>query len=332
VPFELSVQPPGVAFELVALPSEPAPAAKKTAAAITAAPLWRGGVATLKVFALRERGFTGPITLSAEGLPPGVTCAGGLIREGKDVGYVSFTAEDKAAAWGGAVRVIGKSGEVSKVARGATVVRATPDITKGAVYTRLTKEVPLGVVASDAPVLIEPEAPLYEVDVKGKLSVPLKVTRRDAFADAVKLTALGLVDATPPTADVAAKAAASKFEVDVTKLKLTPGDYAVVLQGTAKFKPKSDDPKAKPKEAVAVIHSKPFTLRVKPEVKVEAKPVAKPEAKPAAKPAPEAKPASKPAPAPAPAAKPMPAPAAKPEFKPAAKPEAKPTAKPEAKK
>jgi hypothetical protein len=180
--------------------------------------------------------------------------------------------------------------------------------------------------------LIEPEAPLYEVDAKGKLSVPLKVTRRDAFADAVKLTALGLVDATPPTADVAAKAAASKFEVDVTKLKLTPGDYAVVLQGTAKFKPKSDDPKAKPKEAVAVIHSKPFTLRVKPEVKVEAKPVAKPEAKPAAKPAPEAKPASKPAPAPAPAAKPMPAPAAKPEFKPAAKPEAKPTAKPEAKK
>ena len=301
VPFELSVQPPGVAFELVALPSEPPPAAKKTAAAIAAAPLWRGGVATLKVFALRERGFTGPITLSAEGLPPGVTSLGGLIGEGRDTGFISFSADEKAAAWGGAVRVIGKSGDVTKTARGATLVRAVADMTKAAVFTRLTKEVPLGVVETEAPLLIEPSAAEYATDVKSKLSVPLKVTRRDGFADAVKLTVLGLA-AAPSTVDVAAKAAAGKFDADIAKLKLTPGDYSVVLQGTAKFKPKSDDPKAKPKEVVAVVHSKPFLVHVK----LEPPPPPKSDPKPAA-----------------PAAKA----AAKPDAKPAAKPEAKPEAK-----
>jgi hypothetical protein len=221
----------------------------------------------MKTVALRERGFTGAITLSAEGLPPGVTCLGGLIAEGRDVGYVSFTADAKAEPWGGAVRIVGKNGDVSKTARGATVVRATPDIAKGATYTRFTKETVLDVVASDSPILIEPEAPLYEVTSKGKLSVPLKATRSKEFTDAMKLTALGLVDATPPTADIAAKGVTGKFEADIAKLKLAPGDYSVVLQSSAKFKPKNDDPKAKPKEVTATVHSKPFTIRVTAEAK-----------------------------------------------------------------
>ncbi len=270
VPFELSVQAPGTAFELVVVPSEIAPA-KKTAVAIFASPLWRGGVATMKVVALRERGFTGAIALTAEGLPAGVTCLGGAVAAGKDVGYVSFTADEKAEPWGGGVRIIGESGDVSKTARGATVVRATPDTAKGATYTRFTKETVLDVVASEAPVLVEAEAPVYEVTTKGKLSVPLTATRRNAFADALKLTALGLVDATPPTADIAAKAPAGKFEADIAKLKLAPGDYSVVLQTTAKFKPNSDDPKAKPKDVTATVHSKPFTIRVTQEAKTEVK-------------------------------------------------------------
>jgi hypothetical protein len=268
-----------VAFELVAIPSEIAPAAKKTAAVISSAPLWRGGLSTFKVVALRERGFTGLITLSAEGLPPGVADLGGMIAEGRDVGYISFSAEEKAEPWGGAVRIVGKSGDVSKVARGATVVRATPDITKGAIDTRLTKEVALGVVASDAPLLIEPSAPVYEVATTGKIDVPLKLTRRAEFADAVKMTVIGLGAATPPlTVDVAAKGLAGSLKGDVAKLKLTPGDYPVVLQTTAKFKLKVDDPKAKPKDAVATVHSKPFIVRVTTAPKPAPKPVAQPAA------------------------------------------------------
>ena len=270
VPFKLSVQPPGVAFELVALPSEAAPA-KKTAATITSAPLWRGGVATFKVVALRERGFTGPITLSAEGLPPGVTALGGLISEGRDVGYISFSADDKSEPWGDAVRIIGKSGDVAKIARGATVVRATADMTKAAVYTRFTREIGLGVVASEAPLLVEPAATIYEVTTTGKIDVPLKLTRRAGFADAVKLTALGSLTP-PPTIDIAAKGVSGSLSLDVAKLKLKPGDYPVHLQTTAKFKHQPSDPKAKPKDVVATVHSKSFIVRVTTAPKPEPKP------------------------------------------------------------
>ena len=262
-PFELSVRPPGTAFQLVALPSD-APPAKKTTTAILAAPLWRGGVSAMKVIALRERGFTGPIALSAEGLPPGVTCPGGLIPQGKDVGYLTFAAEAKAEPWGGAVRIVGKSGDVTATARGGTVIRATANTAKDPIFTRLTQEVALGVAASDAPMLVEPETVVHEVAANGKLSVPLKVTRH-GFDDAVKLSALAIGDpAAPPAAAIAAKATSGKLELDIAKLKLAPGDYPVVLQTTAKFQHKpGDDPKAKAKEVTAVIHSQPFTIRVK---------------------------------------------------------------------
>ena len=94
--------------------------------------------------------------------------------------------------------------------------------------------------------------------------MPLKLTRRQDFADAVKLTVLGLGVAAPPVVDVAAKSPTGKLDLDVAKLKLAPGDYSVVLQSSAKFKHKrNDDAKAAAKDVVATVHSKPFTLRVK---------------------------------------------------------------------
>jgi hypothetical protein len=264
VPFELSVRPPGTAFQLVALPSDAPAAAKKTTTAIIAAPLWRGGVAAMKVIALRERGFTGPIVLSAKGLPPGVTSPGGLIPQGKDMGYVTFAAEANAAPWGGAVRILGKSGDVTTTACGATVIRATANTAKDPIFTRLTQEVALGVAAADSPLKVEPETAVYEVAAKGKLSVPLKITRH-GFDDGFKLTALGIGDAAAaPTVAIAAKGTSGKLELDIAKLKLPAGDCPVLLQTTAKFSHKpGDDPKAKAKEVIADIHSMPFTIRVK---------------------------------------------------------------------
>lgn len=245
------------------MPSE-APPVKKTAVAVLAAPLWRGGVSTYKVVALRERGFTGAITLSAEGMPAGVTCLGGMIPQGKDSGFVTFAATEQAEGWGGAVRILGRNGEVTRVARGATVVRATPDTARAPIYTRLTQEVGMGVVPSLSPLLVEAEAPLYEVAATAKASVPLKLIRHQDFADAVKLTVLGLGVAVPPVVDVAAKGVAGKVDLDIAKLKLAPGDYPVVLQTSAKFKHKrNDDAKAAAKDVTATVHSKPFTLRVK---------------------------------------------------------------------
>jgi hypothetical protein len=261
VPFELYVGKPSNAFQLVALPSEITDA-KKTTTAIYAAPLWRGGLSTVKVYAQRERGNTAAIALTATGLPPGVTVVDGLIPADQNIGYLSFQADPKAAAWAGAVKVQGTCNDFKTTAQGAIVIRPTANTAREAIYTRLTQEVPLAVVAHDAPVLIAPELPMHEATATAKLSVKLKLTRSASFTDALKLTALGIGGATPPVSTIAAKANEGTLELDLAKLKLTPGVHHIVLQSTAKF-PHSTDGKAKPKDLTATVHSKPIVLTVK---------------------------------------------------------------------
>ena len=257
-PFELTVQPAGADFDLVAIPSAPPKAKAATTVEVNAAPLWRGGVAVLKVFALRRNGFNGAIELNTDGLPADVKFLGGTIREGQSTGYAAFFAEETAKEWAGAVKLHGKTG---CAARGATPLFKVASTAKESVLTRLTEEVVLGVVASDAPVTIEAVTQVVETDGTAKLSIPLKVTRRGDCTEAIKLASLGIDGL---TADIAAKAADGKLEVDVAKLKLPAGDHPLVLQAVVKFKhQRGDDPKTA-KELTFLVHSKPVIIRVKP--------------------------------------------------------------------
>ncbi len=257
-PFELTIRPAGGDFDLVAVPVGPPKAKGVTSVEIAAAPLWRGGVALLKVYAMRRGGFNDAIELAADGLPPDVKFLGGLIREGQGAGYAAFYAEENAGEWAGAVKLHGKSGGP---AHGATLQFKVGNTARESVLTRLTDEVVLGVTPSDAPVTIEPESPVVESDGGAKLSIPLKVTRRGDCVDALKLASVGIDGL---AADIPAKATGGKLEVDVAKLKLPPGDHLVALQAIVKFKHKrGDDPKAAAKEMAFLVHSKPVTIRVK---------------------------------------------------------------------
>jgi len=154
------------------------------------------------------------------------------------------------------------------------VVFKVANTAKEGPVTRFTDEVVLGVVASDAPVLVEAENKVFESAANTKLSIPLQVKRRADCTDALKLTALGLGDAAVEV-DVAAKAVVSKLDLDLAKLKLAPGDYQVVLQGTVKFKHKrGDDAKATAKDLTFLVHSKPVNIHVLP-VEKAPQPVAK---------------------------------------------------------
>jgi hypothetical protein len=257
-PFELTVQPAGGDYDLVAIPSA-LPKGKATTMEVNAAPLWRGGVAVMKVFALRRGGFNGAIELAADALPADVKFLGGSIREGQSVGHASFFAEETAKDWAGAVKLHGKSGGA---ARGATALFKVANTAKESTLTRLTDEVAMGVVASDAPVTVEAAGAMFETDGKGKLSIPLQVKRRGDCNDEIKLASIGIDGL---TVDIAAKATSGKLEVDVAKLKLPAGDHSFLLQGTVKFKHKrSEDPKAAAKDLVFLVHSKPVVIRVKP--------------------------------------------------------------------
>ncbi len=258
-PFELTVRPAGGEFDLVAMPAELPKAKNASTVEVTSAPLWRGGVAVMKVFALRSGGFSGAIELAADGLPPDVKFLGGMVREGQGTGYAAFFAEESAKGWAGAVKLHGKTGGLA--AKGATALFKVGNTTRESVFTRLADEVVLGVVGADAPATIETAAPVFESDGKARLVIPLTVKRRGDFTDAIKLASLGIEGV---AADIPAKAAEGKAEIDVAKLKLAPGDHLLILQAAVKHKhQRLDDPKAAAKDITSLVHSKPVIIRVK---------------------------------------------------------------------
>ncbi len=189
----------------------------------------RNGIAALEIIAPNRNALSEPIELKATNLPAGVTCLGGFIGKGQSLGYIAFQATADAPA-GGTI--------LSGIPQSRFVSFPVADATKDNLLYRTTGAPALGVSTQASPALIQTEkTDILEVAADAKLEIALKVTRHADFADALKLKSLGLIDAAKaPEADIAAKAVAGKFTLDVKALKLAPGDYGLILQGPAKMK------------------------------------------------------------------------------------------------
>lgn len=205
------------------------PGAKVKGAEIGSSNVLRGGIAALEVIAPNRNSLSEPIELKAAKLPAGVTCLGGFIGKGQSLGYIAFQAAADAPAGASILNEIPQSRFVS-----FSVVEAARD----SVLYRTTGSPALGVSTQPAPAFVQTEkTDILEVASDAKLEIALKVTRHADFTDALKLKALGLIDATKaPEADISAKATTGKLTLDVKALKLAPGDYGFILQGPAKMK------------------------------------------------------------------------------------------------
>ncbi|MEX0716442.1 MAG: hypothetical protein WD066_07645 [Planctomycetaceae bacterium] len=71
--------------------------------------LRRGDNVAALVLAVRRDGFTGPIEVFAEDLPPGVTCAPAAVGENSTGAELVFAAAANAKAWSGRIRIRGKA-------------------------------------------------------------------------------------------------------------------------------------------------------------------------------------------------------------------------------
>jgi hypothetical protein len=205
------------------------PGAKTKGAELGSANVPRGGIAALEIIAPNRNAMSEPIELKAEKLPAGVTCLGGFIGKGQSLGYIAFQASADAPTGASILGGIPQSRFASF---------AVADATKDNILYRTTGAPALGVSIQPAPASVQTEkTDILEVAPDAKLEIALKVTRHADFTEAIKLKALGLIDAAKaPEADIPAKAAAGKFTLDVKALKLAPGDYGFILQGPAKMK------------------------------------------------------------------------------------------------
>lgn len=206
------------------------PGAKTKTAESGSSNVPRNGIAALEVVAPNRNALSEAIELKAENLPAGVTCLGGFIGKGQSLGYIAFQAAADAPAGASVLSGISKSQFVSY---------NVTDMTKESPLYRISGAPALGVSTQTAPAFVQTEkTDILEVAADAKLDIALKVTRHAEFTDALKLKVLGLIaDITKaPEADIAAKAVAGKFTLDVKTLKLAPGDYGIILQGPAKMK------------------------------------------------------------------------------------------------
>lgn len=195
---------------------------------IPSANVWRQGMTAIEVFLPGRSASSEFANLTVTNLPQGVTCLGGFVGKGQSLGYIGFRASEDAPQ---GASVLGG------LTRTAFLNWAVKDTGREVMSTRITALPALGVVAEQAPAIIECITPgVPETGPDGKLELAFKAMRHSACTDALKLKVLGLVDvAKAPELTIPAKGLEGKLMLDVKALKLPPGEYGFILQGPAKM-------------------------------------------------------------------------------------------------
>ncbi|MEX0938777.1 MAG: PPC domain-containing protein [Pirellulales bacterium] len=194
--YRIVIGPPRPDFELVAVARRdqiPNPQERVEQASPL---LRRGGTTSLDLLALRRDGYGEPIQVTVENLPEGVRATPCVIGSGETRATLVLSAAEDAGAWRGPIRMVGR-GKIgdAEVVREASSGSVTWEAANGNERSRarLTTGIMLAVVEIEqAPVLVELGADGVSAPQGGKVSVPLKVTRRQGFAAEITLQPVGL--------------------------------------------------------------------------------------------------------------------------------------------
>lgn len=263
--YRLAVRPETPDFRVAVLPEFPNDANANPQ--VWPAQLAKGGAMHLTAVVLRQGGFAGPVELSVEGLPGGVSCAGATVGGNQNSTRLVLTAEESAADWAGPIRVLarGQVGEQTllRVCRAATIVANGAPAQKLPAQTRLSRQLSLGVQGT-APFASQLATARTEVVQSARLDLPVKVTRRGEFQGAVALTGANLPDkvqndtVTVPAGQT--DGLARLFFAQDTP----PGTYTLHLSASGPV-PFTKNADGKDKKDLAVVTpSTPVTVIVKP--------------------------------------------------------------------
>lgn len=213
--------------------------------------LAKGGAAVFAVFVFRFDGFADAIELSADKLPPGVSCPPQTIGPGQTRGTLVLVCDKDAEDWEGFVTITGKSGELEHTARpftvtwapiGAQQVQPPPN---SPMITRMDRGPGMALaIRGDAPFTLTPADTELKVRAGGKVDVTLKVARDAKFKDPI-----ALFSATPnigprqqgnqplpPVGTAQPNSSELKLSLDIPN-NLPPGTHTLVLRGQSAAPP-----------------------------------------------------------------------------------------------
>jgi hypothetical protein len=245
--YRLAIRKETPDFRLVAMAVQPPKVNNDSRIAYTWTPLLRRNeTQVIRVVAFRRDGFNGEITLTAEGLPAGVTAAPAKIEAGKNTATLALSAASDVKSWGGAIKINGRSKlgdqEVLREARSGSVVWHVQDFNNEAVQARLCRDLALGVCGSEQAALsLQPvDKNTFEVVAGGKVQIPIRLNRHTEFLEALKLKAVGVgaLDSLPEL-EITTKTNLATLEIDLAKQKVPAGTHSFYLQAQTKGKYRS---------------------------------------------------------------------------------------------
>jgi hypothetical protein len=230
-------------FRLAVYLDPPGQAGNPNISLLSAPVLRKGGTLELRVSLDRRDNFTGEVTVSVEGLPAGITCPGAVVGGQTESASLVLTAADTIASWSGPIKIVGKAtingAEVIRPARMGTCVVGTADRQQRPPEFRLARDLVLSVMDKEMQpaLVVVGEDKVYETSRGANFEIPVKVTRREGFADAIKLTKANLPAEIPvKELNVAAGAADGKLEMQLNQQNVKAGTYTFYLKGETKLK------------------------------------------------------------------------------------------------
>lgn len=191
----LSIRPPRPDFALLAFAARLDP--EKPQLAPHATTLRKGGSVAIDVLALRREGFDGEIRVTAEDLPPGVTCDPTVIGADSGVTPLVLHAAGDAPTWTGPIRIIGRA-----TIDDADCVRLARPFEMTSVQPEGNDRPPMRVVRQFVLAVRDDVQPPFQLAVDstksftaapgGKISIPLTIKRAGGFKGEIRLDEQGL--------------------------------------------------------------------------------------------------------------------------------------------
>lgn len=222
----------------------------------------RGGATYLDVVIHHKEGFNGPITLTAEGLPPGVHAQPTTIRDSR--GVFVFWTDAAAADWVGSVKLMAtaKVGETTLRREVRPYTRVWTEANLGS--SRPTRELVLAVRES-APFALHFAPEKVEAKAGSKVEVKLHVDRR--WADFKNPLTLSPLSFPGPIRMNNVVIPADKSEGSIT-LQVQPGtpagEYTLSVSGQGQVPYRKEAQGKQKQNTLVTLPARPLTLIVKP--------------------------------------------------------------------
>jgi hypothetical protein len=210
--------------------------------------LRRGGSVVYRVIAFRRDGFEGEITVTAAGLPAGVTAKPLILGGASSQGFLTFWAAPDAAAWTGQITISG----TAKVAETDLVRKARPASiiwgkrvfgNQAQVRSRLDLETVLSVLDQETePTRIAlAEDKVWTVELGQTLTLPIKLLETGNRTGSLAVNVHGFPGLLrgAPTINLAEQEKEGIVTLEVKKtgnFEVGPGRYQFVLQGVGNAK------------------------------------------------------------------------------------------------